>query len=124
MCQSLFLIKLSFLINFIKKEPLTQVFSCEFCEISQNTFSYRLPPVAASEIRRELVAQNIYVLQGGNFASGESLYLQGEQTKKVKDMATKWTAKYIYVKKLYADINVFPKIYFNFIKTVSDTALK
>ena len=24
--------------NFIKKETLTQVFSCEFCEISKNTF--------------------------------------------------------------------------------------
>ena len=24
-------------------------FSCEFCEISKNTFSYRTPPVAASE---------------------------------------------------------------------------
>ena len=24
--------------NFIKKETLTQVFSCEFCEISNNTF--------------------------------------------------------------------------------------
>ena len=34
--------------NFIKKETLTQVFSCEFCEISKNTFSYRTPPVAAS----------------------------------------------------------------------------
>ena len=30
-----------------KKETLAQVFSCEFCEISQNTFSYRAPPVAA-----------------------------------------------------------------------------
>ena len=27
---------------------LTQVFSCEFCEISKNTFSYRTSPVAAS----------------------------------------------------------------------------
>ena len=27
--------------NFIKKENLAQVFSCEFCEISKNTFSYR-----------------------------------------------------------------------------------
>ena len=35
--------------NFIKKEALIQVFSCEFCEISQNTFSYRTPPVAASD---------------------------------------------------------------------------
>ena len=34
--------------NFIIKETLAQVFSCEFCEISQNTFSYRTPPVAAS----------------------------------------------------------------------------
>ena len=32
--------------NFIKKETLAQVFSCEFCEIS-NTYSYRRPLVAA-----------------------------------------------------------------------------
>ena len=32
-CQSLFLIK------FIKKETLAQVFSCEFCKISKKTFS-------------------------------------------------------------------------------------
>ena len=34
--------------NFIKKETLAQVFSCEFCKISKNTFSCRTPPVAAS----------------------------------------------------------------------------
>ena len=34
--------------NFIKKETLAQGFSCVFCEISKNTFSYRTPPVAAS----------------------------------------------------------------------------
>ena len=34
--------------SFIKKETLTQVFSCEFCEISKNAFSYRTPPVAVS----------------------------------------------------------------------------
>ena len=45
-----FLIKLQALAcNFIKKETLAQVFSCEFCEISKNTFFYRKPPVAASE---------------------------------------------------------------------------
>ena len=33
--------------NFIKKETLAQVFSCEFCEISKNTFFYRTPLVAA-----------------------------------------------------------------------------
>ena len=31
-----------------KKETLAQVFSCEFYEISKNTFFYRTPPVAAS----------------------------------------------------------------------------
>ena len=36
--------------NFIEKETLAQVFSCEFCEISKNTFFYRTPPVAASEL--------------------------------------------------------------------------
>ena len=36
--------------NFIKKETLAQVFSCEFCEISKNTFSYRTPPIAASSL--------------------------------------------------------------------------
>ena len=30
-------------------KSLAQVFSCEFCGISQNTFSYRTPLVAASE---------------------------------------------------------------------------
>ena len=35
--------------NFIKKETPAQECSCEFREISKNTFSYRKPPVAASE---------------------------------------------------------------------------
>ena len=42
-----FLIKLQ-AYNFIKKETLAQVFSCEFCEISKNIFLYRTPLVAAS----------------------------------------------------------------------------
>ena len=32
--------------SFIKKETLAQAFSCQFCEISKNIFSYRTPPVA------------------------------------------------------------------------------
>ena len=35
--------------NFIKKESLAQVFSCEFCKIFKNIFLYRTPLVAASE---------------------------------------------------------------------------
>ena len=34
--------------NFIKKETLAQAFSCEFCEISKNTFFYRTALAAAS----------------------------------------------------------------------------
>ena len=34
--------------NFIKKETLAQVFSCEFSESSKNNFSNRTSPVAAS----------------------------------------------------------------------------
>ena len=36
--------------NYIKKEALAQVFSCEFCEIYKNTFYYRTPLVAASGV--------------------------------------------------------------------------
>ena len=33
--------------NFIKKETVAQVFSCEFCEIYKNIFYYRTPLLAA-----------------------------------------------------------------------------
>ena len=49
LCQSLFFNKVAGpgqACNFIKKETLAQVFSCEFCEISKNTFFYRTPLVA------------------------------------------------------------------------------
>ena len=34
--------------NFIKKVTLAPVLFCKFCDISKNTFSYRIPQVAAS----------------------------------------------------------------------------
>ena len=39
-------------VSFLIKH-LVQVFSCEFWEISKNTFSYRTPPVAASVFIKE-----------------------------------------------------------------------
>ena len=39
----------------LKQEPLIQVFSCEFVEISKNIFSYRTPAVAAF-VERSLVS--------------------------------------------------------------------
>ena len=43
LCQSLFFEKVSGLSLqlYLKKETLAQVFSCEFCKISKNSFSYR-----------------------------------------------------------------------------------
>ena len=38
--------------NFIKKENLAQVFSCEFREISKNTFCYRTP-LSCTLIKKE-----------------------------------------------------------------------
>ena len=35
--------------NFIKRRLQDRCFSCKICEIVKNTFSYRTPPVAASE---------------------------------------------------------------------------
>ena len=44
--------------NFIKKGTLAQMFSSEFCKISEKTFSYRTPPVAASVRTPRLISQN------------------------------------------------------------------
>ena len=46
--------------NFIKKETLARVFSCEFCEISKNTFSYRTPPVPASHYKTSSVINHTF----------------------------------------------------------------
>ena len=49
--------------NFIKRETLAQMFSCEFCEISKNTFCYRTPPVAASVFTdKSLTPWNVLIL--------------------------------------------------------------
>ena len=50
--------------NFIIKETLAQVFFCEFCEISQNIFSYRTPPVAASVLFFSWRDYIIYIVIG------------------------------------------------------------
>ena len=54
LCQSLFFNKVAGLrpkdCDFVKKETLAQVFSCEFCEISKNTFSTEHLGTTASEL--------------------------------------------------------------------------
>ena len=49
LCQGLFFDKVAVqACNFIEKETLAQVLSCEFCEISQNTFFTKHPWTSAS----------------------------------------------------------------------------
>ena len=50
LCQSLFFNKLAKACNFIKTETLTEAFSCEFCEISKDTFFTEHLWAIASEI--------------------------------------------------------------------------
>ena len=42
-----------------------QVFSCQFCEISKNTYSYRTPPAVFSFW--EVVGSGGYILAGGGW---------------------------------------------------------
>ena len=47
--------RVSFFCNFVKKETVAQVFSCEFCEISKNTFfTEHLWATASGPSHREL----------------------------------------------------------------------
>ena len=54
LCQSLLAC------NFIKKETLAQVCSCDFCEIFENNFFYRTPLVAASNFLLDRILKRLY----------------------------------------------------------------
>ena len=41
---------------------MAQVFFCEFCEISMNTFSHRTPPVAASVLRLAVLGEKNFLI--------------------------------------------------------------
>ena len=45
--------------NFMKKGDSGTGVSCEFCEISKNTFSYRTPPVVASDVEHPLTTNTM-----------------------------------------------------------------
>ena len=61
LCQSLSFNKVAGLrpATLLKKR-LPQVFCCEFCEISKNTFFYRIPLVAAFEYREN--SKHLHIL--------------------------------------------------------------
>ena len=57
----LVLIKLELSATLLKKR-LTLVFSCKFCEISKNTFYYRIPPETASVKKESYQKNNLSII--------------------------------------------------------------
>ena len=47
--------------KFIKKETLTKVLSCEFCQIFKNNFFYRILLVPASAVRPQANMMLVYI---------------------------------------------------------------
>ena len=69
----------------LKKETQAQVFYCEYCEISKNTFSYATPPVATSRksffskkvnASKPLSIKKTNVWQGSKFASDRESFIK------------------------------------------------
>ena len=84
--------------HLIKDEALAQVFSCEFCKISKNNFSYRTPPVAAPE-NTLLIYQFFWVIllaifAGSNFAT-RKIYLN--KISKCVSFSVIWIGSYVIV---------------------------
>ena len=87
----------TFTCNFIKKETLAQMFSCEFCEIFKNTYFCRTPLVAASRNSRNVSLSNFLISVLKHF---ENNYIPEEIFER-------------YTKQLITKIFVFiPKIFF------------
>ena len=62
--------------NFIKREALAQVFSCEFCEICKNTFfTEHLRWLLLNETYKQLVHEIISCLPKDDFLSAGRLWL-------------------------------------------------
>ena len=60
--------------NFIKKETLAQVFSCEFCETLKNTFFHRTPLVAASSCHQPILCHWFLSLPPENIREPEFVW--------------------------------------------------
>ena len=62
LCQSLTVFLKKVFCKFIKKETLTHVFSCEFCEIFQNTFFTENIWTTASELTRTKSKERYFIV--------------------------------------------------------------
>ena len=70
--------RVSFLIK-LQALGLAQVFSCEFCEISNNTFIYRTPPAAVSVHRLPQVFQGLLIFGHWNTSTSQEKRVALEQ---------------------------------------------
>ena len=102
----------------IKKETLAQVFSCEYCEISKNTFFHRTPLIAASMIYvnllgRSIIIQNLVISNskcGHHFSMDAQLKTYGNKTEATAVYNDKWGQREKIVKSFlirsYDDLDV------------------
>ena len=73
------------------KETPTQVFSCEICEIFQNTFFYKTPPVAASGkwkyksdyLPRKTIQKIVVLLQEQSLCYPFTCFFFGQNKRKI-----------------------------------------
>ena len=76
--------------NFIKKETLAKVFSCEFFKISRNTFLHRTPLVAASELTSRTYTVRTFNCSQNLLQSRSGIYLV-KNINTAPDLFTKFT---------------------------------
>ena len=76
LCQSLFFDKVAGPCNFLKKETLAQVFSCEFCQISKNSFFTEHLWATASKICLFINYIQVYFFKRFSIEAQCSFYLE------------------------------------------------
>ena len=103
LCQRLFFNKVAGLRSkaciFIKKEFLTQLFSCEFCKFSKNTFFYRTPSVAAKILN--VICRTLIMTVVKGALSALSQYLATESSLKMMKNAFYFTSKTLFFLKIF-----------------------
>ena len=107
--------------NFIKKETLARVFSCEYFEIYENTFSYRTTSVAASvteycflciyemvEFIRDFIHIGFFTDVFKGVLSGLTQFLATESPLKIMEKDFHFTLKALFILKIF---KFLPKLF-------------
>ena len=122
LCQRLFFNKVAGLRSkaciFIKKEFLTQLFSCEFCKFSKNTFFYRTPSVAAKILN--VICRTLIMTVVKGALSALSQYLATESSLKMMKNAFYFTSKALFVLKIFKFLVIYRNGLIKKIKLISN----